>query len=137
MSNASADWSMMLDSTAGGAAGSGLGRIVTGVQDVEQCIAIILSTLPGEDALRPTFGVDLMRFVDMPLNAAIPAIVAAVTDAIEEFEPRVTLQGVTVAPDSTNPGHVTINVTWTLALGAVVAPVRSTSVAVALSTGVA
>ena len=38
----SADWSLMLDSA--GQPGSGIGGVVMGVDDVDQCIAIILTT---------------------------------------------------------------------------------------------
>jgi len=53
----SADWSLMLDSP--GQPGAGIGNVVMGVDDVDQCIAIILTTPKGTDVLRPTFGTDL------------------------------------------------------------------------------
>src|ERR1700758_303720 len=89
----SADWSLALDTP--GLPGPGLGQVVQGLADVGQCIGIILTTPKGSDPLRPTFGADIWRFIDNPINSAIPAIVREVTEAITLWEPRVTLTGVT------------------------------------------
>ena len=56
----------MLDSA--GQPGSAIGRVVMGVDDVDQCIAIILTTPKGTDVLRPTFGTDLWKYIDAPIN---------------------------------------------------------------------
>src|ERR1700733_1365464 len=85
----SADWSLELD--APGEPGSGIGNVVQGVNDVNQCIQIILTTPKGSDPLRPTFGADVWRYIDVPINTATPAIVREVTEAITLWEPRVTL----------------------------------------------
>src|SRR5258708_39684476 len=94
----SADWSLELDATAGGGPGSGIGNVVQGVNDVHQCIQIILTTPKGADPLRPTFAVDLWQYLDAPINLATPAIVREVTEAILRWEPRGEVVGVTVAP---------------------------------------
>jgi len=61
---ASADWSLMLDSSSpSGRSGSGIGQVVEGVADINQCIGIILSTPKGSDPLRPTFACDLWRWI--------------------------------------------------------------------------
>ena len=85
----SADWSLRLKS---------IGDVVQGLEDVEQCIAIILTTPKGSDPLRPTFGTDLWRFIDNPIGFAIPAVVREVTGSISMWEPRITLQSVMVTP---------------------------------------
>jgi phage baseplate assembly protein W len=123
----SADWSLMLDATAGGGAGSGLGNVVQGLQDVDQCIRIILTTPKGSDPLRPTFGVDVWRYLDFPLPAARPAMVREMTEAILQWEPRVKLLKIAIAPvvDSTpqSGAHLSVTATWRLALsGSQVAP---------------
>ena len=122
----SASWSLMLDSTAGGGPGSGIGQVVQGLADIGQCIAIILSTIPGEDPFRPTFGCDLTQYIDRPLPAVLPAIVGVVTTAIETWEPRVTVLGVTATPGgSAAPALITVSVTWQVDLGATLAPGQS------------
>lgn len=117
----------MLDATAEGGAGSGLGNVVQGLQDVDQCIRIILTTPKGSDPLRPTFGVDVWQYLDFPIAAARPAMVREVTDAILQWEPRVKLLKVAVTPvvdGSTQSGaHLSVTATWRLALsGSRVAP---------------
>lgn len=108
----------MLDATAGAGAGSGIGQVVQSLADVGQCISIILGTMPGEDPWRPTFGCDLTQFIDRPLPAALPAIVGAVTAAIETWEPRVKVLNVTAQPvGASAPGSLTVNVVWQIDLG--------------------
>ncbi len=129
----SADWSLMLDSA--GQPGSGIGSIVTGVDDVNQCIAIILTTPKGSDVLRPTFGTDLWKYIDAPISQAGPAVVREVTQSITQWEPRVKVLSVKSTPvteATTQPGaHVEITVAWQLNLGATPSPARSTTVALA------
>jgi uncharacterized protein len=114
----SADWSLALD--APGAPGSGLGQVVQGTADVDQCIRIILTTPKGSDPLRPMFAADIWQYIDYPINAAIPAIVREVTQAITLWEPRVTLTGVKALPitdDSTQSGaHLEVRISWRLRL---------------------
>jgi phage baseplate assembly protein W len=107
----SADWSLKLND---------IGAVVQGIDDVQQCIAIILTTLPGSDPLRPTFGANLWSYIDNPISAAIPSIVKEVTAAITTWEPRVTLESVAVAPasdiSSQAGAHLNISITWRLKL---------------------
>ena len=111
----------MLDSTAAQLnLAAGIGNVVQGLDDVNQCVAIILSTPPGSDPLRPTFACDLAQFIDMPINLAYPHIVREVTQALETWEPRITVLAIAVAPvlDSTpqSGAHLSISVTWQLKL---------------------
>lgn len=116
----SADWSLALDLTAGGGPGSGIGNVVQGVQDVNQCIQIIITTPKGSDPLRPTFGVDIWRYLDAPITVSTPAIVRELTEAILHWEPRVATINIKVAPvfdGATQSGaHLSITVTWQLTL---------------------
>lgn len=131
----SADWSLMLDATAGGGPGSGIGRVVQGIADVDQCIGIILTTPLGSDPLRPTFGCDIWQFVDAPVNTAGPGVVSAVTQAIMQWEPRVTVlsvQSQPVANAARQPGaHLSVTVSWQLNLGTASGPAGVTTVSVA------
>ena len=107
----SADWSLKLAS---------IGSVVQGLQDIDQCIAIILTTPRGSDPLRPTFGADLWRFIDSPISAAVPAVVREVGSALAMWEPRITLLSVSVAPvsdgTSQSGAHLNVSVTWQLKL---------------------
>jgi uncharacterized protein len=134
----SADWSLELDTP--DEPGSGLGNVVQGLDDVNQCIQIILTTPRGSDPLRPTFGANVWRYIDAPINAAIPAVVREVTEAVTRWEPRVRVISIVVTPilgDDTQAGaHLDVAVTWQLKLTALgpgaspFAPIQSTVIAI-------
>jgi phage baseplate assembly protein W len=121
----SADWSLALGA---------IGEVVQGIADVEQCLGIIVTTPRGSDPLRPTFGADIWRFIDFPLDRALPAIVSELTSAIALWEPRVNLLSVTAQPvndASTQSGaHLDVTLNWQLKLGLAATPVRSTTVTI-------
>ncbi|HUY28621.1 MAG TPA: GPW/gp25 family protein [Candidatus Binataceae bacterium] len=107
----SADWSLKLGA---------IGQVVQGVADVDQCVAIILTTPTGSDPLRPTFGCDIWRYLDHPISEALPAIVRELTAALTLWEPRITLLSVAAMPvlDTTTQSgaHLNVSVTWQLKL---------------------
>jgi phage baseplate assembly protein W len=107
----SADWSLKLNA---------MGQAVQGIDDIDQCIGIILTTPQGSDPLRPTFGADLWQYIDNPLTVAVPSIVREVSAAISMWEPRVSLQSVTVTPatdsSSQSDAHLNVSVVWQLKL---------------------
>jgi phage baseplate assembly protein W len=116
----SADWSLMLDSTAGGGFGAGIGNVVQGVADVRQCVKIILTTPKGSDPLRPTFGVDIWKYLDSPIQLARAAIVKEATEGILLWEPRIQVVAITVNPvidlSPQSGAHVAVTVSWSLKL---------------------
>ncbi len=126
----SADWSLKLGA---------LGEVVEGVADVDQCIAIILTTPKGSDPLRPTFGADIWRYIDVPIDIARPAVVRELVDALTLWEPRITMVDVEVAPaldgTSQSGAHLEVTVTWQLKLGGAPSPVSSTSVTLPAAAG--
>ena len=131
----SADWSLMLDSTAAAdGLRTGIGNVVEGLDDVAQCIQIICTTPLGTDPLRPTFGANVWQYIDFPINTALPAIVRELTAAITAWEPRVTLVSVDAAPiidGSTQSGaHLGVTLTWRLKLSGPATSVQTTSVTI-------
>ncbi len=121
----SADWSLALSAT---------GEVMQGIADVAQCLGIIVTTPQGSDPLRPTFGANIWRYIDFPINLALPAIVSEVTSAITSWEPRVNLVSVTAQPvndgSAQSGAHLDVTLNWQLKLGANPAPVQSTTVTV-------
>ena len=113
----SSSWELMLDSTAGGGAGSGLGSVCQALGDVHQTLQIIFSTIPGEDPFRPTFGCDLTQFLDRPLTVAIPAIVGAISAAIADWEPRISVTNIDVTASLEVIGQLAVVITWQPNLG--------------------
>lgn len=111
----SADWSLCLDSsTPSEAIGSGIGNVVQGIADINQCIGIILSTPQGTDPLRPTFACDLWRLLDAPLTVARPALVRDIVEAITKWEPRVRVLSVVVNLVGGTISNLLITITWQL-----------------------
>lgn len=87
------------------------GHVVTELEDIAQCLRVILTTPRGSDPLRPHFACDLWRYLDAPIDHAIPHIVREAWDAIQTYEPRVEL--VRIQPRQGDmPGHVIIAIEW-------------------------
>ena len=116
----SADWSLQLGA---------IGNVVQGISDIEQCIAIILTTPQGSDPLRPTFGADLWQFIDSPISLALPAIVRETTTALTMWEPRISVESVSVAPaidGSQGAAQLSVAVTWQIKMAGPTAPSQTT-----------
>jgi phage baseplate assembly protein W len=109
-----ANWSLALDGSEGGALGAGIGNVVEDVADIDQCIQIIISTPLGSDPLRPTFGLDEGLYVDVPIAIMANKLVGPAKIALETWEPRITVDRITISQDPENLGHVTVTVNWRL-----------------------
>lgn len=92
-------------------------EVVTDDADIAQCIRIIISTPKGRDALRPEFGCDMLRYIDMPVGEAIPGMIYAITEALRLWEPRIEVEGVTARLDGE---RVYASVQWRLIEGGTV-----------------
>jgi uncharacterized protein len=120
----SADWSLMLDSSAAllgsspqivaaeGEPGAGIGNVVQGIADINQCIGIILATPKGSDPLRPTFACDLWQWIDAPITVARPHLVREIVQALTKWEPRI--QVLSVVINLVGISQLTIAITWQL-----------------------
>lgn len=73
------------------------------VNSVLQNIAVILSTRKGSVPLYRDFGLN-MEFLDKPAPVARVMMIAEVREAIERWEPRATVVGVSFSEDLSNPG---------------------------------
>lgn len=63
--------------------------VVQGVDDISQCIIVIVSNVKGTDPLRPDFGSDLFTYLDRPVTEAIPLMIQSAVGAIGIWETRV------------------------------------------------
>lgn len=88
-----------------------IGSVAEGAEDINQCIEIILSTRKGSVPHRPTFGSEIYKYVDYPINEAIPNIVRETTDAIILWETRINVNSVSV---DINESKITVKVEWSL-----------------------
>lgn len=88
-----------------------IGSVAEGIEDINQCIAIILSTQKGSVPHRPTFGADVLQYVDAPVSVAKPNIIREVIDAINTWETRVNVDSVSV---EIAESQLDIKVQWSL-----------------------
>jgi len=94
--------------------GAGLGLVVQGIADINQCIGIILSTPPGSDPLRPTFACDLWQLIDAPITVARPQLVREIVEGITKWEPRVRVLSVVVNLVGGTLANLLITIVWQL-----------------------
>ncbi|MCE1255343.1 MAG: GPW/gp25 family protein [Anaerolineae bacterium] len=77
--------------------------LVTGSEDINQSIRIILGTRPGERVMRPTFGCRAYELIYEPINAATYSqLQEFIYEALQMWEPRIELRNVAVSVDSGN-----------------------------------
>jgi hypothetical protein len=87
--------------------------LVGGETDIAQAISIILSTAPGERPMRPEFGCAVHDHVFEVLDAsAFGAIENAVRQAIERWEPRVTVSAIDFDLERRDEGCLDIILTY-------------------------
>jgi len=103
------------------------GERVTGVDELEQAMMLVLTTPERSVPLRPGFGSRLYQLVDEPVTQARPAIVREVLRALGVNEPRVRPLGVNVAHDAEDAGHLAVDIEWQPVVGG---PRRSTTVVI-------
>jgi len=85
-------------------------RLVTGTEEVDAAIRMILSTVPGERVMRPDFGCSMWEQLFAPLTATTLGLIEqAVREALERWEPRIELEAVdAVGEQSTGTVHITV-----------------------------
>lgn len=88
-----------------------LGDVVTALDDIHQCILTILSTPRGSDPHRPDFAVNLLDWVDRPINRVRAVMVQDVLRAIARWEARAAVKRVTVAV-GTDGASLELSVWW-------------------------
>lgn len=88
-----------------------IGSVAEGAEDINQCIAIILTTRKGSVPHRPTFGSNIYKYIDYPVNEAKAPIIRETIDAISMWETRIEVNSVLV--DIENE-HIKIKVQWKL-----------------------
>ncbi len=97
-----ADWQLKMNE---------IGQLAEGVDDINQCISIILKTKKGSVPHRPTFGSYIYKYIDYPVNFAKPNIVRETIDALLEWEKRIQVKTVSYEISESN---VKIEIEWQL-----------------------
>ena len=89
--------------------------LLTGEDDIESAIKMILLTSNGERVMRPTFGSSLNDFVFATNNASTHGLIAfEVRDALQMWEPRIDLTDVLVDQDPEADHCILIDIRYTV-----------------------
>ncbi len=104
------------------------GDVVQGIDDIKQCITIIVTTQKGSDPLRPDFGIDIMSYIDLPMSVVVPKLTNEILVQVAKYEPRCKITSFNRSVDISSL-TITINFTLSDAIGAgqVVIPLNITS----------
>lgn len=90
-------------------------KMVSGREDIRQCLEILLATDQGDRNMHPDFGCGLNRFVFHQMDQAmITRIKTMVSDAILYHEPRIDLDNISVTADDHTRGIVLISIDYTI-----------------------
>ena len=103
-----AGWSYPLATDAGGRV-----ALVTGDREIEQAIRLVLGTAWGERPMRPEFGCRVHDHVFGPATTTTAGQIAFdVREALERWEPRIDVQGVSVDFSDVDTGAVRVDVSY-------------------------
>jgi phage baseplate assembly protein W len=89
--------------------------LISGTDELEQAMYLVLATAPGERPMRPEFGCRLQEYVFAPADAATAGMLAAeVRAALIRWEPRVVVDDVVVSADVDEPSTLWIDVRYSV-----------------------
>ena len=89
--------------------------LLTGEEDIESAIKMILLTSKGERVMRPTFGSSLNDYVFATNNTSTHGLIAfEVRDALQMWEPRIDLTDVLVDQDPEADHCILIAIRYTV-----------------------
>jgi phage baseplate assembly protein W len=87
--------------------------LVTREREIDQAVRLILGTARGERPMRPEFGCRIHDHVFGPANAATAGQIAYdVREALERWEPRITVLEVGVSFDRVETGTMYVDVSY-------------------------
>lgn len=84
-------------------------------EDIKQSLGILLSTHMGERYLVPRFGCDITDFLfKLNSNAQKLKLRGIISDAIAEFEPRITLEDIVLDNSEIMEGKLIMDIRYTI-----------------------
>jgi phage baseplate assembly protein W len=90
-------------------------EMLSGEDDVNSSIAIILATITGERVMLPNFGCNLQPYLFAPMTPMNIAMVQKIVfEALVFHEPRIIVGDITSAPDEKRPEVLKINIPYTI-----------------------
>ncbi|HZF48941.1 MAG TPA: GPW/gp25 family protein [Polyangiaceae bacterium] len=96
-------------------AGGGDVAMVSGPEDIEQSLRILLRTSPGERVMNEAFGCDLQRLLFEELDQRLLNTAhRLISTAIIEHEPRIRLDHIDVTRSRTEAGAIIVSLHYTV-----------------------
>nr|VFJ43041.1 MAG: hypothetical protein BECKDK2373B_GA0170837_100421 [Candidatus Kentron sp. DK] len=94
--------------------GAGVG-MVSGPEDINESLAILLGTRIGERVMQERFGCNLDGFLFEEMDQGlVSGITSTVSDAILYFEPRITVENLDVGESDDEPGLLLIRIDYSI-----------------------
>jgi phage baseplate assembly protein W len=79
---------------------AGTVRLVSGGEEIDAAVRMILATAPGERVMRPDFGCAMWEQVFAPMNSGTLGLIEqCVREALARWEPRIELEDVAAVSD--------------------------------------
>jgi phage baseplate assembly protein W len=90
---------------------AGLVNMVESVEDINQSLHILLSTITGERIMQPKYGCDMNEFVFEPVTTTLRTVMTdKIKTALLIYEPRIEVEKVEIDSEGELEGKVLINV---------------------------
>ncbi|HSZ24428.1 MAG TPA: GPW/gp25 family protein [Cytophagaceae bacterium] len=94
---------------------SGSVMLVSEETDIKESLEILLSTRKGERNMLPEFGCNLhLMAFEAINNTTIGQLQSMIRDAIQDFEPRITLDNVDIDAKGQTDGYINIIIYYTI-----------------------
>ena len=89
--------------------------LVSGTEEIEAALRMILGTAPGERVMRPEFGCRIWDLLFAAVNANTLGLMAqTVREAVAQWEPRIEIDDVTARPDPEDAARIDIGISYTI-----------------------
>lgn len=87
--------------------------LVTGSEDINEAITLILSTAPGERPMRPNFGCGIHDYVFESVDSyVVGRLEREIRIAIDRWEPRIELRQITIDTSNAADGELPIELEY-------------------------
>ncbi|MPZ68911.1 MAG: hypothetical protein GEU71_05220 [Actinobacteria bacterium] len=100
-------------------------------ESIRQAILLLISTVPGERVMRPSYGCLLHRLIFSPNDDTTAGLaIHYVRQALERWEPRIDILKIDAGRNETDPGRLDVSLAYrvraTLRTDELIIPVRLT-----------
>jgi Bacteriophage baseplate protein W len=87
--------------------------LVSGSDDINEAIMLILSTAPGERPMRPNFGCGIHDYIFESVDAhVVGRLEREIRIALDRWEPRIEVRDITISTDRAGDGELPIEIEY-------------------------